>query len=219
MRKFLVTFFALGIAVMLLPSAWAATATPLPSGGTVTPVPVSTGLPSSGLLASTTSAVTNGGAVSANITEDVYNVGGTLDFFIQVANTGTDALESVETDSFLGFTTSVAQDPGANAFSEVEASNASRDGTSGTNGDAVRFGFTNTGGQLTQIGPGQTSYWLEIDTNATTYGVGEVSVQDGGVASAVKFFAPTPEPATTGIIGGALALMALVGRRRLAKKA
>jgi hypothetical protein len=68
-------------------------------------------------------------------------------------------------------------------------------------------------------GLGNTSDWLEIDTNATAYAFnGSIGVQDGGVASMLAY-SPSllPEPATTGLLCGAMALL-FIARRRSADR-
>jgi len=226
MRKIIVTFFALGLAVMLLPSAWAASASLAPGtciglGSVACPGT----LPNNGSFSTLVSGFTQvgdtgvvaltpglGSTVSASGQELVYRTGsGTLDFFIQITNNaGTaDPLSSVDALNFGGFTTAVGY-----AIPRTAAQAPTDANRSGGVGNVVNFDFLSAGA------PSLTgrSYWLEIDTNATTFGGGVVGVIDQGTASMLAF-APTPEPATTGIVAGALALMALVSRRRLAKKA
>ena len=90
-------------------------------------------------------------------------------------------------------------------------------------GDTVNFFFANsmmqnTLGSATPGGLGNTSDWLEIDTNAFTLGTlgsGSIGVEDGGVASMLAYSpAAIPEPTTTYLVGGALLLMGLVRFRR-----
>ena len=63
-----------------------------------------------------------------------------------------------------------------------------------------------------------TSDWLEIDTNATSATLAGTLgfIGDDGQ----KFYepTPTPEPATTGVVAAALALMALVARRQITQE-
>jgi len=220
MRKTLAIFFVISLAV-LLPSAWAATTNLNPGDSTIpNPVPFDAfnGTQVASILGAT---LTNGGGINATYNELVYmTVTGQYDFYFQVNNSPTaDNINEVTLLDYSGWTTAVGKVvPPSFA---IGPSSANR--TAGS-GDGVNFFFVNGSGQNTlgsqsPGGMGDKSYWLEIATNAPAYALtGSINVQDGGNASN-KAFAPTPEPATTGIVGGALALMALVSRRRLAKKA
>ena len=68
-----------------------------------------------------------------------------------------------------------------------------------TTGDRVGFSFQNL--QLQDsLKPGMTTYWLEIDTNATQYTFGSTNIIDRCNAS-VLTFAPAPEPISMALFG------------------
>jgi hypothetical protein len=145
--------------------------------------------------------------------EQVFSTAsGTLDFFFLVSNTNTgDPLKTIDLFDALGWgTVSVAADgpppSGGQAPSGADQS---------ASGQTVNFDYLSSGaGTLTG-----KSEWLEIDTSATSAvsQAGAFGVIDGG-AESIAAFVPTPEPATTSIVGGAVALMALMARRRRARK-
>ena len=80
-------------------------------------------------------------------------------------------------------------------------------------------GFTFTSGTAT--GPvlnGERSVLLEVQTSATTFTNGEISLQDGFAGSGsgfapVMFVAATPEPASILLLGTALMVLGVVPRR------
>lgn len=231
MTKKILTTLAFGLAVTL--PSFATTITLAPGG--FTGAPGSNTVPSNGstfagltLVADTgVQTLVNGPGSDTNATADerVYRTGtGTLDFFVQVDNlqgAGVDNLRTVDVRNFTGFTTAVAYRTNSGT---VPPSDANRT----TTGDTINFGFLNatdnsgTLGVLPPDGLGSTSYWLEIDTNATAYMfTGQVGVIDGGTASIVAYSpaAGVPEPMTAGLLGGGLALLGVARWRKAAKKA
>ena len=222
-NRFSITLATLCI---LLPSAWAASVSLTP-GSSVTPGNNDgTFNPNTGAVGYTEVAIASGvigpPALSVTGVERVYRnnnaclggaigCGGELQFFVQLVNTGADSLKTIDVTNFLGYQTSVGY---INLGGESDPNSADR----GVAGDVVNFNFLNGSNQGTLMG---TSDWLEIDTNATTFAeTGTVGFIDGGAYS-ITAYAPTgvPEPATTGMVGAALALMVLVARRRLPNKA
>ena len=159
-----------------------------------------------------------GSVVNASGQELVFSTATGLNFFIQVTNHNqdyaTDNLALVDARNFTGFTTSV----GYLTTGGVAPSGANRTAI----GDTVNFSFMdgngqNTLGSLTPGGLGNTTDWLEIDTNATSFAeTGSIGVQDGGTAAMLAFApltSPVPEPATAGLLCGGLALLGLVRKR------
>ncbi len=232
MTKKILTTLAFGLAVTL-PSAFASTITLAPGG--FTGAPGSNSVPSNGstfaglTLVADTGVLTlvNGPGSNTNATADerIYRTtGGTLDFFVQVHNLqgpSVDNLRTVDVRNFTGFTTAVAYNTNSGT---VMPSDANR--TAGT-GDTINFGFFNSADNSGTLGTdapdgiGSTSYWLEIDTNATGFtNTGQVGVIDGGTAS-VLAYSPTnvPEPMSMGLLGGGLALLGIARLRKAAKKA
>lgn len=158
-----------------------------------------------------------GSTITATGQEQVYRTsGGTLDFFFQVDNTGADQLRNIAVKDFTGVTTSVGYIVG-NPSGGVAPNGSSR----GNTGNVINFSFVDSSNNGTLMG---NSDWVEIDTNATNFvlsstGTGNITVQDGGVATIFPDYSPAvPEPATLGLLGGGLALLG-VARWRRSKRA
>ena len=137
-----------------------------------------------------------------------------LDFFIEVSNAGPGVEEHITTADFVGFSTDVgystvgvAGGPAAQP-SGIIPNLVDRSG----DGSVVDFNYTTT-----NVTSGQNTVLLEIQTNATNYTAGTVSVQDG-TSGFNAGFAPTsaPEPGTMALLGlGLIGLgMAKVNRNK-----
>lgn len=98
--------------------------------------------------------------------------------------------------NFTGFTTAVTYDTSSGTVAPSLATRQS--------GDVVGWSFDNA-----PLSAGTTTYWLEIDTNAKSYELGSLNVEDGGIAT-VAAFAPAPEPATMGLLGVAFTGLGLL---------
>jgi hypothetical protein len=137
-----------------------------------------------------------------------------LDFFIEVSNAGPGVEERISTASFAGFTTDVGYSTVGVAGGPAAQSGGivPNDVDRSADGSVVGFNYTTA-----NIMSGQNTVLLEIQTNATNYIPGTISVQDGtsGFNSA---FAPTsaPEPGTMALLGlGLIGLgMAKVNRNK-----
>lgn len=210
-------FLSLGLALGV--SAFAS-----PSGLTVG----GTGSPAT-LLATTNWQTADSATFNGSYIENVYSdpnnsfCAGCLDFVIQVSDntpapTGSSGIiERVTTSSFAGYSTSIGVDTvdattlGLNAGTVgnplVSPSTASQAA------DTVSWSFS------PYLNPGQTSELLEIQTNATNFTSGFLSLQDGQTANGMGFEpTATPEPMSLGLIGGGLALIGVIYRRRAAGK-
>ncbi len=214
--------FAIGI---LFASSTFATTMVVP-GQTVAPVPAAASFPTGATQVFDTGSTTLTPGVGSLVNgvqgeAMVYRTtSGTLDFFYQITNNNTgnsttDNLRLVTAVNFTGFTTAVG-------YVTSSGSVAPSDSNRTLSGAAINFDFLNASGQNTlgtkpPSGLGSTSYWLEVDTNATTFcnTCGSLSVQDGGNA-AMLAPAPTavPEPATLGFLGGGLALLGIARLRK-----
>ena len=168
------------------------------------------------LLASTTQTIQPiaGTSFDATYTEWVYSdtsgtvsaSGGSaglcqncLDFFIEVSNSGPGVEERISTQSFAGFTTDVGYNTVGVAGGPAAQPAGIVPNTVDRSGDGSVIGFNYTTSNITT---GQNSVLLEIQTNATSYIPGYVSVQDG-VSGFNAGFAPTsaPEPGTMALFG------------------
>jgi hypothetical protein len=136
---------------------------------------------------------------------------GCLDFLIQVTNNSSESsgenLEHVTFGSFAGFLTDVGIFVGA----QKGVDPTSIDRTSGL-GTVVTFDFSGSG----NIKPGETSDYLVVQTNATSFAPGSISIQDDTSVN-VPGFAPAPEPMSLSLLGGGLALFGFAGLRRRAR--
>jgi len=194
----------------LAPAAFATTVLN-PGTGTQTPDTLTMG---SATLLNSTSGTLTAPTISGNFTESVYadqsNVfcAGCLDFVITLDDTS-GTIERISSSSFAGF--------------NVDAGYASGLGSTPSNlqrsddGSVVAFGFGGSGANLTS---GDTTNQLIVETDATSFTSGYLSIQDGTSTSAVAF-APTaaPEPMSMSLLGGGLMGLGLLRlRRRSAKK-
>lgn len=213
MRITTTVLIVLGTATMLLSSAWADSITVSDDSGSFNPNTGGTGYSIedevSGSFGSDISATemvyqnNNACATSSSL-----GCGGALDFFVQVYNPlGSGPVDSVDLTGFSNYTASLG-------YITLTSNEVSPTGASLSASGVLSFDFDSLSG---------TSSWLEIQTGATSFATtGTIGINGNLLTSAapsgVTGDSPVvPEPATTGLVAGALALMAIVARRKSTK--
>jgi len=220
-RKFVWMYLALAVGLLIAaPSAKAILLGPGGSGAPdVLSVPT---FPSAGatLVAYTTGTFSSGlisGSYEAAVIKDTSGVNpfGIGDFDFEIAinpNTGPDAIGRVTTTNFAGWLTDVGYD---NLFcgilycgsaTLVAPTSVDR----GVLGDTIGFNFGSF--VAPTLASGDSSYILEVATNATSYTKGTINILDGGAATVTGFAPAAPEPATLSILG--IGLLSLFGLRK-----
>lgn len=168
------------------------------------------------LLASTGSQALSSGTFTANATAWVYSdsantfCAGCLDFVYMISRTGgDDPIERITAGNFAGYLVDAGVVTSSPGFAPLSVDRSA-------NGGVVGFNYQNaanlTGTQSTQL--------LVVQTNATNYAAGLLSVQDQLSANGVGFqpAAATPEPVSMSLLGGGLALLGAARLRRKNKK-
>jgi MYXO-CTERM domain-containing protein len=185
------------------------------------------------LLATITEALDIGsGHIVGFVTSAVYqNASGFLDFYYQVINTtapggtntsisGLAAFNFGSASTAVGFYTSAAPFGGvfANPFGFFHHGTNPRSADRSANGNVVNLWFGPPWGSV-RIDAGETSSIMMIATNATTFGSGWATVQNGGPASTDtvrSFQVPEPMSAALALLG--FAVLAGAGARRRQRK-
>ena len=167
------------------------------------------------LLATTGSQALSSGTFTANATASVYSdsantfCAGCLDFVYMVTRTGgNDPIERITAGNFAGYLVDagvVASSPG---FGPNSVNRSADGGVVGFNYQSTNL----TGTDSTQL--------LVVQTNATNYMAGLLSIQDQQSANDLGFqpAAATPEPVSMTLLGGGLALLGAVRLRKKNKK-
>jgi hypothetical protein len=199
-----------GLATCALSMASLASATVLTPGSSGAPDPFS----NAGwtLLATTGSQALSSGTFTANATSWVYSdsantfCAGCLDFVYMVTRTGgIEPIERMTASSFAGYSVDAGVVTSSPGFAPLTVD---RTGDGGVIGFNYRNAANLTGTESTQL--------LVIQTNATSFTAGVLSVQDGLAANGIGFqpSAATPEPVSMSLLGGGLALIGLGRWRR-----
>jgi hypothetical protein len=122
---------------------------------------------------------------------------------------GDDPIERITAGNFAGYLVDAGVVTSSPGFAPLSVDRSA-------NGGVVGFNYQNaanlTGTQSTQL--------LVVQTNATNYAAGLLSVQDQLSANGVGFqpAAATPEPVSMSLLGGGLALLGAARLRRKNKK-
>lgn len=199
-----------------IPNSWA---TVVPPG--TTSVPIATAdLPAGSFLAMLASPVvapTFSGIARTAVFQDTAT--GFLSFLFQFTSSSLSAenIERISGTPFNGFITDVFQSATAGTLGFFETgTRAASTADRGTTGDVVGFNF----GVGDRITPGDTSFILQVRTNATNYKTGFMGIIDGSAGNALAFAptAPIPEPQTYAMMLAGLGLMGFMIRRRRADR-
>jgi hypothetical protein len=183
-------------------------------GGTSPPSPLTPG----GTLLATTSGNVTTPTFSTDFTTWVYSdpqntwCANCLDFVYQFTNNGPDVNQRYTMFNFGSFNI----DAGTNPFGVHDPITVSRSMLA--NGQVISFNFDQFGDE---IQPGTTTVQLVIETNATQFMPGWLSVQDGtaGFGAAYQPAPGVPEPASLMLMGsGLIAAGGFLRKSRFGKK-
>jgi len=165
-----------------------------------------------------------GTSFNANYTEWVFRDANNvfcstcLDFIIQYANAGPGTSERVTTQGFDSFLTDVGYNTAGISGGPVATPMGVAPSTvdRSANGNVIGFNFIPPG---SAVNGGQASVLLQIQTNATAFTSGFVSIQDGvaGFGNGFQPASTVPEPKSTAFLIGACLLFGLM-RWRVAQQ-
>jgi len=136
---------------------------------------------------------------------------GCIDIVAEISLASGDGIGSISFGDFSGFNVDAAYYPGwtmsALPFNpEVDATSVSRSGGAGS---TVTFNFASL------INPGQNSDELDIMTNATSYTLGSMQLQDNGNTTVLSYAPATSETSSLSLLGLAMGAGLLVSKRML----
>lgn len=211
MSKYAFVAFAAGLTA-------AASATPLPPNGFITPLSYYPNTLNTGVTV--LEPITDSPFTSANFSgflrswvftgapDNPYGPS-RLTFVYQIYNTsapGADSFGRFAVNGYGSFGTDVGMDPLGIGGGYIDAYSVDRSADGGTLG----WTFLNTGA-FSQVGPGQVSSFFVVHTDATQYAWSNAAVIDGAVANA-NAWAPVPTPGAGALLG--VGLVAVARRRR-----
>ena len=203
--------------ICLLSAASPSWATPLAAGGTV--VGAGDSFTVTGTVVADTgvqaySFTVGGFTISGQYESQVYSdpgnsfCAGCLDFLYAVSSTGNDAIYALSASSFVGFLTDVgwANNLVVGGYTNIPVNDEI---TRSGNGSSINFKYNGNG-----VPNGDSTQVLVIETNATVWTAGQLSIQDDANGT-VGAFAPTvPEPASLLLLGTVLAFVVRSLRKR-----
>ena len=198
------SFNKLAVLCAVLALSSSAFATSLAPGGSVVPTSLSvTGVTE---ISTTISGTITTGTFSASyltgVFTDTNNVycSGCLDFIYQFENNGPDTLERATMTNFDSFLTNVGYSAAA--------------GGTAVPTTVTRNSFGDIAFNFAGVASGVESELLIIQTNATSYGSGFFSLQDGTAGSGAAYAPATPEPSSLMLMGSGLVSAAGMFLRR-----
>ncbi len=157
------------------------------------------------------------GLAVSEVNSDPNNVfcAGCLDFLYAVGNDATslDSIQRVTASLFGGFMTDVGVTPSRACFSNMGTfpGNAPMSVDRSLDGNTVGWNWAIGAG----LDPGFCGPVLIIQTNATAYTAGHLSIIDSGVATVDSYAPMVPEPGSMMLLGTGLLGLAGIVRRKL----
>lgn len=212
MKKWMVNVLAVVAVVAAASSAWATPLVPGTPNDFISPVPATSGSAPWGPVSLVTSMTSSYSSptLSGTVTTLVYKeAGGTLDFFYQVTSTNANPAIHLSVPGFGNTTTNAYMVTDPTILPSPASSNLGSVGYT----DIYRIDPNVVGADFMGGLANASSYWLVVQTNATSYGSSTAFIQDGSQASAASL-APAPLPSSLALFAtGAFGLVGGLIRR------